>query len=130
MQDQWTDRLSEYLDGDLKDDERYAVESHLAGCPQCSATLEELKQVIDRARAAGPRPPHADLWPGIAERVHVKRGRIAPFRARDARRFSFTLPQLAAAAVVLIAIASGVAWRLHPAGTSGSPEGAPYGVSR
>src|SRR5207245_4781248 len=32
MQDEWTDRLSEYLDGELTDEERYAVESHHEGC--------------------------------------------------------------------------------------------------
>jgi len=41
MQDEWTDRLSEYLDGELSDEERCAVESHLAGCERCAAILRE-----------------------------------------------------------------------------------------
>src|SRR5207249_1924131 len=121
MHDPWTDRLSEYLDGDVSDDERYAVESHLAGCPDCAAALDELKQVVERARTAGPRPPRADLWPGIAERLGgAGGGRAAPFRAREPRRVSFTLPQLAAAAVVLIAVSGGVAWRLDPSNAPGT----------
>ncbi len=32
MNDQWTDRLSEYLDGELADAERVALEAHLASC--------------------------------------------------------------------------------------------------
>jgi anti-sigma factor RsiW len=120
MRDEWTDRLSEYLDGELSDDERYAVESHLAGCRECAAALAELKEVVERARTAGPRPPHADLWPGIAERLGP------PSRSRanapEPRRFSFTLPQLAAAAVLLIAVSSGVAWRLHPSRSPGASD--------
>ena len=50
MQDEWIDRLSEYLDGELTDTERRAIESHLAGCPKCMATLDELRQVVDHAR--------------------------------------------------------------------------------
>ena len=47
--------------------------------------------------------PAADLWPGVARRLDV---RTAPRRTR----ISFTLPQLAMAASLLIAVASGVTW--------------------
>ncbi|PYP99161.1 MAG: hypothetical protein DMD34_00150, partial [Gemmatimonadetes bacterium] len=40
MKDQWTDRLSEYLDGELAGSERTALEAHLASCGNCRATLE------------------------------------------------------------------------------------------
>ena len=32
MSDQWTDRLSGYLDGDLKGSERALLEAHLERC--------------------------------------------------------------------------------------------------
>jgi anti-sigma factor RsiW len=105
MHDEFTDRLSDYLDDELSTDERIAVESHLAVCPECAATLSELRHLVERARTIGPRPPRADLWPGIA-------GRIAAARTREPRRFSFTMTQLAAAAVVLVAISSAVAWQI------------------
>ena len=35
MNDHWTDRLSEYLDGDLTAGERTALEAHLAPCGVC-----------------------------------------------------------------------------------------------
>ena len=50
MHEQWTDKLSDYLDGELPPDERYAVESHLSGCAQCSGVLAELKRVVARAQ--------------------------------------------------------------------------------
>ena len=104
MHDEWIDRLSEYIDDELSADERRALEAHLAGCTECAATLAELRDIVERASTIGPRPPQADLWPGIS-------GRILSARTRQPRRFSFTLAQLAAAAVLLIALSSAVAWQ-------------------
>ena len=108
MNDQWTDRLSEYVDGDLTPAERTALEAHLAACGACRGTLDELRRVLARAQALDDRPPAADLWPGIAEHIGVVS--LAARRAR--RRLSFTLPQLAAAAVVLALFSAGSAWLL------------------
>ncbi len=106
MKDQWTDRLSEYMDGELTPAERTALEAHLAACGACRQTLEELRGVVARAQALDDRPPAADLWPGIAEHISVVS--LAARRAR--RRLSFTVPQLAAAAVVLTFLSAGSMW--------------------
>src|SRR5215471_8992576 len=102
MHDQWTDRLSEYLDGELDDAERVALEAHLATCAECTAVLADLRRVVARAQALDDRPPARDLWNGIAERIGVSTDDLARRRAR--RRFSFTVPQLIAAALALIAV--------------------------
>jgi anti-sigma factor RsiW len=113
---EWTDKLSDYLDGELADDERYAVESHLSDCARCAGVLADLKRVVARAQEAKKetRPPGADLWAGIAARIDGGPAVVQPFRAASlntaSRRISFTLPQLAAAAVLLIAVSGGVAW--------------------
>jgi hypothetical protein len=57
--------------------------------------------VVARAQALEPRPPRTDLWPGVAVRIE---------RTTQPRRFSFTLPQIAVAAVLLMAISGGVVW--------------------
>jgi anti-sigma factor RsiW len=103
MHEQWTDRLSDYLDDELAPAERAAVDAHLRECRACSEVLNELKRVVARARTLDARPPQADLWPGVAARID---------RTSQPRRFSFTLVQLAAAAVLLIAISGGVVWQL------------------
>ncbi len=105
MNDQWTDRLSEYLDGDLTPSERTALEAHLAACGACRGTLDQLRRVVARAQALDDRPPAADLWPGIAEHIGVVS--LAARRAR--RRLSFTMPQLAAASIVLALFSAGTA---------------------
>jgi hypothetical protein len=106
MRDQWTDRLSEYLDGELGAAERAALEGHLATCAGCGATLAELRRVVARAGALEDRPPAVDLWPAIAEHIGV-----ASLPARRAqRRVSFTVPQLAAASVALALLSGATAW--------------------
>lgn len=117
MHDEWTAKLSDFLDDELTPEERYAVESHLQGCEACAAVLEELKQVVARARALEPRPSRADLWPGIAAHIEETRDRAAvaailPMRTRAGWRVTFTLPQLAAASLLLATLSGGVAWRI------------------
>ena len=107
MNDQWTDRLSEYLDGELDDRERVALEAHLAGCAECTAVLADLRRVVARAQALDDRPPARELWSGIAERIGISTDDLARRRAR--RRVSFTVPQLIAASVALVAVSAGVA---------------------
>src|SRR5262245_47432460 len=131
MHEEWTDKLSEYLDGELPDDERRAVEAHLRGCAECSAVLADLKRVVARAQGVGtsvPRPPAADLWPVIAARIEDDRsakasaavvrlsGRSAEgAQANLARRVTFTLPQLAAAAALIAAVSGGLVWTVSHA---------------
>ena len=114
MHEEWTDRLSDYLDAELTDGERAAVEAHLRTCAACTAVLNDLKRVVARAGSLEARPPQADLWPGVSARLE----RIAP-----PRRVSFTLPQLAAAAIVLMAISGTLAIKLSsPSKTPGGAE--------
>jgi anti-sigma factor RsiW len=103
MHKQWTDALSDYLDGELAPAERAAVDAHLKECASCTGVLNDLKRVVARAQALEPRDPDANLWPGV-------RARIA--NIAQPHRFSFTLGQLAAAAVLLIAVSAAVVWQL------------------
>jgi anti-sigma factor RsiW len=105
MSDQWTDRLSEYLDGDLAEPDRAALEAHLDTCPDCADTLAGLRRIVMRARSLDDRQPDGDLWSGVAERIGV-----APRR----RRIAFSVPQLLAAGVALAVLSGGGAWLLHP----------------
>ena len=115
-QDLWTNRLSDYIDGELTPEEGAGLEAHLASCAGCAATLEELRDVIARAGCLTPRPPAADLWPGIAPRLE-KSATVTPFQPRMAgRRFSFTMPQLVAAGLALMVMSGGGVWVLQHGG--------------
>lgn len=106
MSDQWTERLSEYLDGELPDADRRALEAHLPSCRDCGETLASLRRVVVRARSLEDRPPARDLWSGVADRIGA-----GPRR----RRLSFSVPQLLAAGIALAVLSGGSAWLLHPA---------------
>jgi hypothetical protein len=101
MSDQWMDQLSDYLDDELDQPQRIALEAHLAECAACTATLADLRRVVGRAQALDDRPPATDLWPGIATRIGVSTDDLA--RRRAQRRVTFTVPQLMAASIVLVA---------------------------
>jgi len=112
--DAFTDRLSEYLDGELSPAERAAVDAHLVICPECRSTLEALQDVVSGARSLWDSPPARELWSGIAARI-APGGRastrvLSPFRRAISSRLSFTLPQLAAASLALMVLSGTLVW--------------------
>lgn len=125
----WTERLSEYLDAELAPADRLACEAHLSVCGECREVLAELRFVIELAQADADVQPTTDLWPGIHEGIataeavaprpspaalhDVKAGPSGPATGADSprrRQYVFTLPQLALAASLLIAVSAGVAY--------------------
>ena len=116
MNDQWTNKLSDYIDDEMVAGERQALEAHLETCSDCRTTLEELRAVVARVRMNDEREPKMDLWPGIARKIGVT---VAPVvrdieerrQANDRRRrLVFSIPQLAAAAIVLAVGGAGGAY--------------------
>ena len=100
--DSWTARLSEYVDGELAADERAELERHLAACGECRTIVADLGRLRDLSGALVDREPARDLWLGISARIEGE-ARVLPLR----RRWTFTLPQLAAAAAVLLVVGAG-----------------------
>lgn len=109
MHDAFADRLSDYLDDeDLDASERAEIARHVRECGDCRRALADLREVAARARALPDTAPDADLWPGVEARISPDR--LLPFRTRLPRRFSFTLPQLVAAALALMVLSGGMVW--------------------
>jgi hypothetical protein len=109
-----TDELSSYLDGDVEAGRRLEIDSHLAVCAECTGVLEELRAVVATATTLEPPAPERDLWPAIEARL-VPRGKVvgSPSRRWWADRvFALTIPQLAAAASVLVLLSGTGAWLL------------------
>ena len=132
MMDQWTDKLSEYLDGELNDAERVALEQHIEECFECRRVLGELRQVVARASALPDRAPAQDLWAGIAAQIGAAPAQsdlkvidLASRRTRGPRRVSLSLPQLAAASIALMLLSGSVVWfglrSSAPAGVASAP---------
>lgn len=130
---EWVDRLSEYLDGSLDREGHDAVEAHLAECGACRRVLEELRDVVARASSLGDIAPPRDLWEGIAGTIQAPAQRrvddtkVIAFpagqpTARTARpRLSFSVPQLVAASVALVALSSMATWAGLGSGPTAEP---------
>lgn len=101
------EKLSAYLDGELEGAELESAELHLKACAECRADLEGLRRVVRRAATLDDQPPAKDLWAGISQRIATpSTSDVVPLESRR-RKFSFTVPQLAAAAAALMAISAG-----------------------
>ena len=69
MSDQYTNRLSAYLDAELDAGARARMEAHLAGCSECAALLADLRAIVTAAPVYAGRPPSRDLWNEIEARL-------------------------------------------------------------
>lgn len=95
MSDGWSDRLSEYLDGELPADAARDLELHLRDCAACRQSLTELKAVVARLTADPVAPadqPTDREWQAIR-------------RAMPAPRRRWMIPAAIAAGLAGLAIA-------------------------
>jgi len=108
--DLYTNRLSDYLDGEeLTPSERSDIEAHLGACSECRAVLDELREVAALAAGLPDRAPDSELWSGVAARLGTTPA-VVPFVRPAQRRFSFTLPQLVAAGLALMVVSGSMVW--------------------
>src|ERR1043165_4937769 len=78
MSDTWSDRLSEYLDGDLTAQEARALERHLIECETCRVPLAGLRAVLSRLSSDPVTPadqPTAPEWARIRRAIVPTRRR-------------------------------------------------------
>jgi anti-sigma factor RsiW len=114
MHDEWTDRLSAYLDDELSASERAAVDRHLAQCEACRAVLSQLGRVRDWAEDYEGEPPREGVWRGISEAIrgHSGEQRVVPIAAARDRpqRLRWMIPAALAATLALALVGSGSWW--------------------
>lgn len=123
MNENWTDRLSEYLDGELDPAGNEALESRLADDAELRATLDELRAVKSVAAGQVDTSPAADLWPGISHRIATD---VTVTHRR--RTIIVTIPQFAAAAGVMLLLGVGLARMGSNAGPGAADNDAISGV--
>jgi hypothetical protein len=142
----WTERLSEFHDGELSPAEYADCAAHLAQCEACRDVLQQLHLVTVAARADADRVPGTDLWPGILAQIDGSTVKHASaeaealtevagaesvtlsfptVRARASaraasRQITFSLPQLALAASLLMAVTASVSYLAVQRGTPGT----------
>lgn len=116
-------RLSAFLDGDLAGEEVRELELHLERCSSCSSLLQDLKDIKEQAGILPDLTPPRDLWPQIERTIEGREGgdpdviRLHPIEGtprRSSRRgLSLTIPQAAAAGIVLALFSGLVGARLN-----------------
>jgi anti-sigma factor RsiW len=131
MMTDWTERLSEYLDGSLSPVDAAACEAWLAANADGRELLEELRMVVAHAKTMPDAEVPASVWTGVVAAIRAqprKAGeldQVVPLelgRHRSvvsSRRWSLTPIQFAAAAIVVLTlgIAAGLALRTKVGGT-------------
>ena len=111
--EQFEARLPDYLEGDLRGDERDAFERHVEACAHCRPILDDIKAIVASAGALGPIEPARDLWNGIEARISAA---VIPLSSRR----TVPLARGLAAAVVLMALTAGITYQLTASRDSGS----------
>jgi hypothetical protein len=101
--------LSAWLEGDLGDDDRRAVDAHLRECLRCASLVRDIENIRRDATKLPEMAPSRDLWEGIAARIEAPVIELKPRQAAAPARRTW---QMAAAAVVLMAVSSGVTYVL------------------
>jgi hypothetical protein len=128
--DEFAAKLADYLDGDLPDAVRNAMDAHASGCAECGALLSELETLRMEAASLPLLEPSRDLWTGIADRIDA---RVLPLESPRAARLaamqrSWVRPAVAAAALVLVTAGVTHAWTRYSYQTSVA-SGAPRQVA-
>ena len=69
--EQFTDRLMPYLEHEVDDATRTAIERHAVTCGECGALLADLRKLRTDASNLPVLQPSKDLWSGIAARIEA-----------------------------------------------------------
>ena len=108
--------LNTYLDNELRDRKRNAVERHLSVCPSCRAVLKALQDLEPVLQAANVPPPPADLTSRILETARRVRknstDKSIPQRAEQLLFPGWVLRGATAAALIIgLSIGGFMGWR-------------------
>ncbi len=115
--DRFAEVLADFLERDVDDSTRAAVESHALGCEDCGALLADLRTLRIDAANLPVLAPSRDLWAGIARRIEAPVVELPGRGARDASRVVDRSARhtrrwipISAAAAALVAITAGTTY--------------------
>jgi len=75
--EQWSELLSAWVDGELRESERKALEEHLQNCQSCRQAERELRELKRKLEAIPVPPPEPEMWSRVLRHVrhHAQRRR-------------------------------------------------------
>ena len=86
----FSDQLMNFLENDLDDATRVAMEAHAQGCAACGALLADLRGIAARAGALPTLAPSRDLWLQVAQQIATPIVPMAPRTSVWPRRIVIT----------------------------------------
>ncbi len=109
-------RMNDYLDGFLDPEERVVVDEHVKVCEHCAGDLAALSNLVEAMTALpAEAEPERDMWPDVRGRISAadEASNIVQFPSthrRERRWITMSMPQLAAASIVLAFMSGGSVW--------------------
>lgn len=127
-----------YLERDLDQDEQAWMTAHQSACVDCATLVRELEAIVAESQALPGISPSRDLWSGIEARLDTAVIPISAAATRTRIARTVSVRTFAIAATMLVAVTSGITWRLAARGgapltapitsPTTSPTGVPTGV--
>jgi hypothetical protein len=111
--DAFAAQLADYLERDLAEPARAALESHAARCGDCGTVLADVRKLRDDAAHLPVLSPSRDLWAGIASRIDapvIPIGTRVPGVTRPSKGRALPWIPLSVAAAALIMVTAGVTY--------------------
>jgi len=118
--------IGDLLDGSIGDDDRKALDKHLASCPDCQELLADFQNIKIQAAALPKLEPSGTVWTNVLDGVRrdrrVKAVRAATSQGWWERLFAPGRPRYAfSAALILLVIIGGVVTIWKPWKSAGPP---------
>jgi Putative zinc-finger len=104
--------LPPYLEGELPDADRLAVEAHARACAACGALIGDIERITREAAMLPPLTPSRDLWSGIEARISAPVIPMAASAGNRSRTFGLRRQWMtrAAAAAALLVTTAGITY--------------------
>ena len=116
-----------YMERDLDQVVQAWMTAHQSECASCAALVRELEAVVAESQALPGISPSRDLWSGIEARLDTT---VIPISASATHtRIAGTVRTFAIAATMLVAVTSGITWRVASRGNvTASPLASPLAL--
>jgi hypothetical protein len=101
-----------YLERDLDAAEQAWMTVHQSACVDCAALVRDLEAIVAESQALPGMTPSRDLWSGIEARLDTTVIPISAAAAQTRVARTVSVRTFAIAATMLVAVTSGITWRL------------------
>ena len=118
-----------YLERDLDAAEQAWMTAHQSACAGCAALVRDLEAIVTESQALPGMAPSRDLWSGIETRLDTTVIPISAAAAQTRVARTVSMRTFAIAATMLVAVTSGITWRLAVRGDAAGDKATPAAVA-